>query len=158
MSPELYIVYLISIMEQSNPSTNPEQETIFDESELLGSDYDKHVRRARNTIFVVAAVQLLFGLIMGFSGPDESRWVTIGIMVIISGIFAALGFWANEKPYHAILIALILFSGLILLDAVFDPASIVRGIIFKIFIIVYLIMGLNNARETLRLKQALGKE
>lgn len=145
-------------MEQSNPSTNPEQETIFDESELLGSDYDTHVRRARNTIFVVAAVQLLFGLIMGFSGPDESRWVTIGIMVIISGIFAALGFWANKKPYHAILIALILFSGLILLDAIFDPASIVRGIIFKIFIIVYLIMGLNNARETLRLKQALGKE
>jgi hypothetical protein len=145
-------------VEQSTPSTNPQQETIFDESELLGEGYNKHVRRARNTIFVVAAVQLLFGLIMGFSGPADSKWITIGIMVIISGIFAALGFWANKKPYNAILIALILFCGLIILDVVFDPASIIRGIIFKIFIIVYLIAGLNNARETLRLRQALGKE
>lgn len=143
-------------MEQTTPSANP-QETIFDESELLGHDYDKHVRRARKTIYVVAAVQFVFGIIMGFAGPDESRWITIGIMTVIAGIFAALGFWANRKPYHAILSALIFFGALILLDVIFDPASILRGIIFKIFIIVYLIMGLNNARETLRLKQALGK-
>jgi hypothetical protein len=143
-------------MEQSSPSNDP-QETIFDESELLGQNYDKHVRRARNTIFVVAAVQFVFGFIMGFVGPEESKWITIGIMTVIATIFAALGFWANRKPYHAILIALIFFVALILLDVVFDPASIFQGIIFKIFIVVYLIMGLNNARETLRLKQALGK-
>jgi hypothetical protein len=145
-------------MQQSTPSNNTQEETIFSESELLGNGYDKHVRRARNTIFVVAAVQLVLGLIIGFSGPEESKWITIGIMVVVSGIFAALGFWANRKPYHAILVALIFFSGLIILDAVFDPASIIRGIIFKIFIIVYLIMGLNKARETLRLRQALGKD
>lgn len=152
----LFLKY--AIMEQQTPSNPPQQDTIFDEAELLGDGYDKHVRRARNTIFVVAAVQFIFGLVLGFSGPEESKWISIGIMTIVAGIFAALGFWANKKPYHAILIALIFFCGLILLDAIYDPASIVRGIILKVFIVVYLIMGLNNARETLRLKRALGKE
>ncbi|MBC7826132.1 MAG: hypothetical protein H7122_00185 [Chitinophagaceae bacterium] len=142
-------------MEKQTP---PEQDTIFDEAELLGDGYDKHVRRARNTIFVVASVQFVFGLVLGFSGPEESKWISIGIMSIVAGIFAGLGFWASKKPYQAILIALILFCGLILLDVIFDPASIFKGIILKIFIIVYLIMGVNNARQTLRIKQALGKE
>ena len=142
-------------MEQSTPSQD-QQENILDEAELLGHGYDKHVRRARNTIFVVAAVQFIFGFIIGFAGPEESKWITVGIMTIIAAIFAGLGFWANKKPYHAILVALILFSFLILLDAISDPALMLRGIIFKIFIIVYLVIGLKNARETLRLKQALG--
>lgn len=143
-------------MEQSNPAKDS-QETIFDESELLSHGYDKHVRRARTTIFVVAGIQFVFGFVLGFSGPEDSKWITIGIVSIFAAIFAALGFWANSKPYHAILTALILFVSLILLDVVFDPASAFRGIIFKVFIVFYLIKGLNNARETLRLKQALGK-
>ncbi len=143
-------------MDQST-STTPPQETIFDESELLSQGYDKHVRRARTTIFVVAAIQFVSGFVLGFLGPEDEKWITIGIVTVIASIFAALGFWANRKPYHAILTALILFVSLILLDVIFDPASAFRGIIFKAFIVFYLIKGLNNARETLRLKQALGK-
>ncbi len=125
-------------MEQSNSAKDP-QETIFDESELLNHGYDKHVRRARTTIFVVAAIQFVFGFVLGFSGPEDTKWITIGVVTVIAGIFAAIGFWANSKPYYAILTALILFVSLILLDVIFDPASAFRVIIFNVFIVFYLI-------------------
>ncbi|HKH63529.1 MAG TPA: hypothetical protein VKA49_21980 [Flavitalea sp.] len=143
-------------MEHQTPSNSSQQDTIFDEAELLGEGYDKHVRRARNTIFVVATTQFVVGLVIGFSWPEESKWISIGIMSIVAVIFACLGFWAIKKPYQAILIGLTLYCGLILLDLIVDPAAIVRGIILKIFIIIYLVMGLNNAGQTVRIKKALG--
>lgn len=144
-------------MEKSTPAKD-QQETIFDETELLSRGYDKQVRHARNAIFVVAAIQLVFGLFFALSEPEETKWITIGVSIVLASSFAGLGFWANSKPYPAILTALILFALIIVVGIIFDPASAFRGIIFKVFIVVYLVKGLNNARETLHLKQALGKE
>jgi hypothetical protein len=35
-----------------------QQATIFNEEEFLNSGYDKHIRQARNTLFVVAGIQV----------------------------------------------------------------------------------------------------
>ena len=134
----------------------PQEESIFNEHELVDDRYMKKVRQARNAIYVVAAIQFVFGLYSGLTAPEELMYITLGIMMVVALMFLGLAIWANWKPYPAILIALILYCGLILLDLVYDPATIFRGIIMKVIIIIYLVKGLNNAAEARRMKQALG--
>ena len=136
----------------------PNQETIFEEQDFIQQGYDKHLRQARNAIFVVAGVQFVFGLILGFQAPEEERFVSIAFLTIISLIFLGLGLWANKKPYTAILIALIFYGLLLVIDAIYDPSTIYRGIIFKAIIIFYLFRGLNNAREAQHMKELLRKD
>ena len=133
-------------MEPQTPP--PTQETIFDEQDFLASGYDnKHMRQARNAIFVVAAIQFLAGLIGAYQSPEEERLIIIGIMTFVSLIFLGLGIWANKKPYPAILATIMVYGALILVSAILDPISIIQGIIIKAIIIFYLIRGLKNARE-----------
>jgi hypothetical protein len=143
-------------MEPQTPP--PANETIFDEQDFLASGYDKHLRQARNAIFVVAAIQFLFGLVLGYQGPVEERYITIGIMTFVALIFLGLGLWANKKPYPAILAAIIVYGCLLLLDAIFDPMSLLKGIILKAFIIFYLFRGLKNAKEFQQRKALIPKE
>ncbi|HLK30234.1 MAG TPA: hypothetical protein VKT28_16755 [Puia sp.] len=137
------------------------EQSIFDEEELTRLSYDKHVRNARNAIFVVAGVQFVFGTIAILTRHQDldssSFMISIGLIVITSLVFLALGLWTKKKPYTAILIALIFYALLLLTDAIYEPSTIFKGAIMKIFIIVYLVRGLNQAKEAQQLKEALGK-
>lgn len=145
------------IMEQQPEQTTPQQEeTIFDERDFLLEGYDKHVRQARNALFIIAGLLVLTGLLSSLNASEEMLiyvWVEILIMV---AAFVALGFWSKKKPYTAILIGLILFIAYMGLYIIIDYTNIFSGILVKIFIIVYLVKGLNNAREAQTIKEALG--
>ncbi|MDR3716157.1 MAG: hypothetical protein P4L51_25420 [Puia sp.] len=108
-------------------------------------------------LFIVAGIQLLglFG-IKAAEGPE--RTLTVGIVVFIALVFAGLGLWTKKKPYAAILTALIFYGALLILDAVFEPASLFSGLLLKIGIIVALISGLRNAKEGEDLKKTFGQD
>ncbi len=137
------------------------EKSIFDENELTRFSYDKHLLNARNAIFVVAGVQFFFGSIVVFTSGRNADAIDIIIslclVLLTSLVFLLLGLWTKKKPYTAILVALIFYALLLLADAIYDPATLFKGIIMKIFIIVYLIRGLDQARDAQRLKEALGK-
>lgn len=131
------------------------EETIFTEEEFSTVQYDKRIRQARNAIFVVAGAQVVMGTILAFLGPEETRYYTLAVVVFIGAIFVALGFWTKRKPLTAISVALALYAGLIILDAVLDPSTITQGIILKVLILVYLSKGLKDAYEAQKIKNAL---
>ena len=138
-------LFLFYTMEPQTPPAA--QETIFDEDDFLARGYDKHMRQARNAIFVVAAIQFLAGLIGAYQSPEEERLIIIGMMTFVALIFLGLGIWANKKPYPAILATIIVYGSLIVVSAILDPISIIQGIIIKAVIIFYLVRGLKNAKE-----------
>jgi hypothetical protein len=141
--------------EQTNPSTKPE--TIFDEAEFINTDYDKHIRQARNTIFVVAAIQFVFGIVSSLRISDEyTKWVSIGFAFFVAFTFLLLALWTKKKPYLAILIALLFYCSLLLIDFVLNPRSILSGIIVKVIVIIYLAKGLRDAREAQHIKDSMG--
>ncbi|HXB44283.1 MAG TPA: hypothetical protein VNV85_09520 [Puia sp.] len=150
-------------MEQTTNQSSSQQgeESIFDEAEFSIQGYDKHVKNARNAIFVVAITQLLFGLLVTLSTSKHMDSmileIRLGVIVLISTIFFVLGLWTKKKPYTAILSALIFYGILILNDTIYEPMSLFKGIIVKIFIIIYLVRGLRDARDAQRWKEALGK-
>ncbi len=141
-------------MEHPN-SPKTQEENFFNEEDFSTEQYEKHIRNARNAIFVVAAVELLFGIYTIYTSP-KANGIEVFIFILIPAIFFMLGLWTRKKPYTAILIALIFYGSLIVLDAIVEPSQIIKGLLVKILIIAYLIRGLGNARDAQRWKETFG--
>lgn len=141
--------------EITDPVPENNTETIFSGDEFKLQGYDKHIRQARNAIFVTAGILVLNLFILAATVPDsyDYLWIDFTIWGLFIAGFIALGIWTKKKPYYAIIGSLILYAVFIILNAVFDITTVYKGIIFKIIIIVLLIKGLNDAREAQQLKQ-----
>jgi hypothetical protein len=72
-------------------------------------------------------------------------------------IYLILAAWSNKNPFGAILTAFIIYITLIVINAFFDPATIIQGIIIKIFFIGALIKGTRSAKEAEGFKKELEK-
>jgi hypothetical protein len=145
-------------MENQQQETTDQQKSIFDDDIIDTSEYDKKIKSAQTSIFVVAGVQMLFSLIYLFSNDGPEMYFSFGIMAFVSLLFLGLGFWCKKKPLAAIVTALVIYVSLLLLDACFDPTTLYKGIIMKAFIIIYLAKGIGAAKEAKRLKEIMGQE
>lgn len=145
-------------MENNNlPEKNTD--TIFTEEEFSMRGYDKHIRQARNAIFIAAGVLLLNVFILAATVPYSYEYLWLDFVIwgsFIAG-FIVLGIWTKKKPYYAILGALILYAAFIILNAAIDITTLSKGIILKIVIIVLLVKGINDAREAQRMQEQIGK-
>ena len=150
-------------MENNNLSEqSPEKntDTIFTEEEFSMRGYDKHIRQARNAIFAVAIILTLSVIFIIITSPAsyEYWWIDTLSWCIFIALFVALGFWTKKKPYYAIISALILYGLFIGLNAYLDPSTIIKGILIKIAIIVYLIKGLGDAKEAQQMKEEFDRK
>lgn len=119
---------------------------------------DKTISNARNALWIIAGVTAVFGLGIYFFNPDaEAAMAVLITNLIVAGIFVALGFWANQKPFTALLSALILYVTLYLYGVIVAGANPLSGIIVRVIIVVYLVKGINSAREAEQLKKELNR-
>lgn len=77
----------------------------------------------------------------------EPRQVLIGSL-ILAGLMAVLWVWSRRAPLPAIACALGLFIVVHVVSAIFDPSSILKGIIIKVLAFVALGKGLSAALAT----------
>jgi hypothetical protein len=136
-------------------NTNEEPTSIFSEEDFSVDIYDKHIRQARNAIFITAGLILLSVIILVFTIPEgyDYIWIDLLFYGIFIGGFIALGFWTKKKPYFAIISALILYGVFIGINAVLDIKTLFSGIILKIIIISLLVKGLSDAKGAQEMKQ-----
>lgn len=130
-------------------------ETIFNEQEFSMEGYDKHIRQARNALFIAAGILTLNALLLFSKYPVdiEIMWLDYLMWIVYIVGFIALALWTKKKPYYAIIGGLILMGIFILVNAVIDPSTIIGGIIFKIAVIAFLIKGLGDAKEAQQMKE-----
>jgi type III secretory pathway component EscR len=107
-------------------------------------DAKDKISSARNTLFVLAGIMVLFGIII--YGSTNSV-LDLGINLFFAFIYLVLAFWSEQKPFIALLIGLFLYITLIVINAIIDPVTLVRGIIWKVLIISYLGKGIYSALE-----------
>lgn len=105
-------------------------------------DAAQKIKSARNVLYVMAGIVLVFGFFSFFKDQDVALLVT---NVILGVIYLLLGSWTSKKPLVAILLGLFLYLTTIVISAIFEPSTIFRGIIFKILIIAYLGKGVYSA-------------
>lgn len=105
-------------------------------------DAGEKINSARNTLYVIAALSFVFGLIFYFSSKDILVLIT---NIILAVLYVALGLWSSKKPLMALLLGLVLYITTIVISAIVDPSTIISGILWKIIIISYLGKGIYSA-------------
>ena len=97
------------------------------------NDSDESIMKSQKILIGVGIFNLVF-LLIGFSngGIDVFGIIFNGI---ITGIILLCGIFIKKKPVTLTLIPLILIIGINILNFIFDPNSILNGILMKIVII-----------------------
>lgn len=108
---------------------------------------DKEVKNARTTLGVVTGLMVLSGILYMVIDPAGEGQLLLMIYLVVAAIFGFLTWWSTKNPFGALLTGLILYISLIILGAVDDPKTIVKGIIFKVLIIGYLAKGVMSASK-----------
>jgi hypothetical protein len=108
------------------------------------------------TLFGIAALQFVFGLIAVTVIPDQIACgpvppqaipIMVAIVVGIALAFAGLGWWAQSQPLPAAITGLVLYLVVFLLDFLSNPALVTRGIYVKVAIIAALIRAVQSAAK-----------
>lgn len=141
---------------ENNNLDNKEQESVLENpmNEIRAIEmegYEIGVKRARNTLFVVAGLLLVGELIsLGRSGISFSDvpFLAWAIIFVEIGAFIALGIFSKQKPYLCILLGIILFIGLWILNIVVNGAmGAIGGIIIRGAVLYHLITNLKDAKK-----------
>ena len=107
------------------------------------------LRKARNTLFFIAALSFGIGLFYMFTQNATDILITYSIQALI---YLLLGFWSQKKPLIALVLALLVYLTTIVISGIVEPATLFKGIIIKIFIIVFLAKGINSALHIRKMK------
>ncbi|MEI9807176.1 MAG: hypothetical protein WDO16_04405 [Bacteroidota bacterium] len=119
---------------------------------------ENQVKKARNTLFVVAGLTLVVNLFLLMSSHTLDT-ASLIVILVLTAIFTALGFMTKKQPFTAIMIGLVIYAGLWIFDIVVLGADeVIKGLLFKIIIIYFLVTGLKHARETERLKKEIKRQ
>ena len=140
-----------------NSENGDGQVDLLEQEDLSMEGYDKPVKKAQGILFAIAAVELI-GIFMAPKEPAIVRTTVIIASITVALIFAGLALWTKRKPFDAIITGLIIYSLLIILGALLDPATILNGILLKVVIYVLLISALSNARDVQRWKDSMRKK
>jgi hypothetical protein len=126
----------------------------MDPSDFSPKELEKHVRRTRNTLFVVGSLLLLAIIQVLKMQGNSFKIELVTFFILMSAFYIGLGFWAKKRPYSALIAAICVYIGAILLNVMVVPDSISKGIIIRIAVLLVLVSGLSNARNCQRMIEA----
>ena len=119
-------------------------------------ELDRKIRNAKTTLYVIAGFMFVVGLIIYLTSRDNDLALAIFLSnVIVAVIFVLLAELSKQRPFIALLSGLLLYITLNLYMIVIEGASPFSGIIIKGIIIVYLVKGINSAREAEQIKKEI---
>lgn len=113
----------------------------------------KAVGKARTILYILAAINLLFGLVFGVFRENDPA-ILIGSL-IGAGIYFALALWSTKKPFAAILSGFIIYIVFITIAAIQDPNTIYQGLLWKILILSGFYYGYKGAKDSENLEMEL---
>ncbi|HEY8929413.1 MAG TPA: hypothetical protein VIM55_09500 [Mucilaginibacter sp.] len=117
-------------------------------------EFNAEVRKAANSLYYLSAIFVISGLIVYVTNKDsEDAVVTLILNLVLAMIFLALGGYARKKPLACIISGLALYAIVVVLNAIIDPVTIIKGLIMKIIIVGFLIKGLKAALEIEKMKK-----
>ena len=119
---------------------------------------EKKIYNARVTMWVIAGLTFLVSIITYIFYPEtEDALLLLIINGLVSIVFLALANLANQKPFTALSVGLILYILLLLYGLIDGQGNLFGGIFIKILVIVFLIKGVNSAREAEEMKKEISQ-
>jgi hypothetical protein len=123
--------------------------------------YELDVKKARNALFWVAALVVVWQIFAAFSSYENVESLDVIFTIAMALIFIGLALWTKTKPYTALIVGIITFTayrllGIISFGLIYGADGIakalVSGILITVYIYVRLISPLGKAKE---LQQAI---
>lgn len=119
-------------------------------------DLKNKVEQACSSLYWIAGICALSAIVQIFMFENGDDWFSYLVTaVILVGAFLAFAVWSKTKPLAALISGLALYLIVQILNAMADPGTLASGIIFKIFIIGYLIKGIFAIIEVEKIKKEL---
>ena len=103
---------------------------------------EEKIKSARNTLYVMAGIIVVFGLFLFYKNADISGLI---INIIVGVIYILLGVWSKQRPLIALLLGLLLYVTIVVVTAIAEPHTLLSGVIWKVLIIAYLAKGIYSA-------------
>lgn len=127
-------------------------------SEVDTRGYDKHIRSARITLYVLAGFQLIALVALQSIVEETARNLTIAISLGFAAFFIGCALYSKKKPLVALTTATVVYAALLLFQFIFNPASIISiRILIQAGMLVFLIRGIQNAKELEKVKRNFGQ-
>lgn len=108
------------------------------------SEASSKIKKGRNILFIIAAISFLSGVYYFFKLDDSSILI---INSVLSICYLLLAFWSQKRPLVALILGLMVYLTTIVLTGLIEPQTIYKGILIKIFILVYLSKSINSALQ-----------
>jgi len=128
----------------------------------LREEHDAALRRARRWILGVGIAMFVFDqisvqIVHGNDIAADAKLLVLVIDGLLLGFYAAMYVVAKTRPLGACIAALCVFWGLNLVVAIWDPSSLISGILVKILFTVALIRGIKSASRASSLQKELAE-
>ena len=140
------------------PETEPQTQTnesIFTNLVDL-APYEKSLKNARTWLYIIAALQFGIGIFEYFTIDDKTvADVAFGIDTFVAQVFLGLALWSKKKPLVAFSIALGFYALFHITFMILDPATIAKGIIMKVLIIIALVKAIKDAKQYEEVKASI---
>jgi uncharacterized membrane protein YeiB len=78
---------------------------------------------------------------------DQEVYLLFGLNYFLALVMLGLFFWARRAPFPAMVTGLCVYLAVIVLNAAFEPKTLVQGILIKILFISALVAGIKAALE-----------
>jgi len=165
--PPIFLFFIKNrLMENTSPT--PEQDNTADSiagyhdqiKQIHTEGMEQGVKKARNALFFIAGILLIWELIRYAAGGDSDEY-SLAFTGVIVLIYVLLGLWTKKKPYTAIILGLVVFlltwglsvfSYAIVYGATGIAKALFGGIFIRIAVLVILLRSLSNAKELQQLK------
>lgn len=142
--------------DQQPPAENEIADYYDGVKKLEMEGYETGIKKARNALFVTAALVLIGEVISIAAAGVGFPPLAIAIIAVEVGIFVGLAFWTKTKPYTAIIVGLIVFILLWIISIVIASRAglpIYSGILVRIIIVIILVRALKSAKAWEDLKK-----
>ena len=131
--------------------TPDDQQQFLSNREISQIDFETHEKQIAESgkrLYWIAGLTFVGELIsLGTNKDHTDASLYLGIGVAVSAIFVVLGFWSRTKPTPALITGLCFFVLVHTLAAIGEPSTIIKGLVFKIFMVVYLVKGIISSIE-----------
>lgn len=113
--------------------------------------------KIKNIILDVLCL-LIIGEIISLLAGNNFSWAATIVTATEVVLFFLLAFLAKKNPYPSILSVLVLFIIFSIITAALKPTFLGGSIIIKIFILIYLVRAISDARDLQSIQKKRGKE
>ena len=139
--------------------TEEEQQSFMDIRTIKELDLEEQgtkIKQVSNSLKVISVLTVLMGAVGYFTTDDpDEKLILVVFNLFLAVVYFSLGLWSVQKPRTAIIIGLTIFILVTILNTVVEPASIIRGIILKIFVVVSFVKGIRAVSESEKIRKEL---